>query len=400
MVCFEKYDWKPQVCQTVKQINEALEKLGVIGKKIKCVHVIGEARELEALELERNAFQALINYGFKLEDVNSGKYPLDDVPFPYKVSLCEPVVIVFEDNSTLEIKPDRARPDKPWGLLMTANQISPTAVDGLNHSNFDSEAMFRRAFGCSITEAFAEETTTETLYCDGCDFPVKSVTWSFLTDGEISLYFHQKWSDSFQFGMEVGSFLKSDSSITCSELKKIANGRIQIVIDEGHNGGSDFWIMPVRYTDKQSCEPEELCEHEISIEEDYVYEFLHVFLEKYFDYDYDYGDLRSEGSQYGFQWNLEYNFYTYESMEKMLDEIEYYANLLKCDYDNPLLDELKSRFKYSSFGGDGFVSEKEEKRFVRENIGVAIDFYERFVRRMRRMMKEAEDGDFISFMGP
>ena len=51
MVCFEKYDWKPQVCQTVKQINEALEKLGVIGKKIKCVHAIGEARELEALEL-------------------------------------------------------------------------------------------------------------------------------------------------------------------------------------------------------------------------------------------------------------------------------------------------------------------------------------------------------------
>ena len=72
---------------------------------------------------------------------------------------------------------------------------------------------------------------------------------------------------------------------------------------------------------------------------------------------------------------------------------------------NPLLDELKKKFSVYDFVPDLLRTEKkfsdtEADQIIRENINVAIDFYRRFVKRIRLMMEHSTDYDLISFMGP
>ena len=88
----------------------------------------------------------------------------------------------------------------------------------------------------------------------------------------------------------------------------------------------------------------------------------------------------------------------------MLDEIELCAGLLETDFDNPALTDLKNGFHPYTFDPDENRYQKkltdEEEHLIRDNIGIALDFYERFVGRMRKMMRAADDYELISFMGP
>ncbi len=45
---FEPYAWNAQLYPRHQEIMEALDRLGVMGKKIKHVHVIGTAENMEA----------------------------------------------------------------------------------------------------------------------------------------------------------------------------------------------------------------------------------------------------------------------------------------------------------------------------------------------------------------
>ena len=166
--------------------------------------------------------------------------------------------------------------------------------------------------------------------------------------------------------------------------------------------------MPVRHveaSDDNWYGIEECREQEISIEEDDIGEFLHFFLDKYFDPDYPYGEARDQYCGSGFEWNLEYNIYTYERIRKMLDDIERYAGLLESDFGHPALANLKKGFHPYTFDPDENryqkrLTDEEKEHLIRDNIGLALDFYERFVWRMRKMMQAADDYELISFMGP
>ena len=145
-------------------------------------------------------------------------------------------------------------------------------------------------------------------------------------------------------------------------------------------------------------------EEEVSIDDGDVGDYLYWFLIDHFDPAMQksfrqYGDC---GSLTDFEWNLEYNVFTYQSIRKMLQKIRRMTNLLEKDYDNPKLDSLKKNFSAYALVPNlrWKTAESEHPRLIKENIGQVVHFYRRFCNRMEQMMEHAPDYSLISFMGP
>jgi len=167
-----------------------------------------------------------------------------------------------------------------------------------------------------------------------------------------------------------------------------------IEIQEGHNPLAYFWIRPVNVVMHKKKQGHSVMEYdeEISILEEDIDRFLEYFFEQYFEPELLYNARRYQNGNYvkGFEWYLTDNFYTYECMDIMLGEIEVMAELLEADYENDSLKELKKHFRKSS-------PWYENINYSTEAI---INFYRRFVTRMRTMMKNNPETNFISIMGP
>ncbi len=102
-----------------------------------------------------------------------------------------------------------------------------------------------------------------------------------------------------------------------------------------------------------------------------------------------------------FEWWLTHNFYTYDIIRVMLEDILQTANSLESDYDNPSLDEVKKRFSiYYMCSDDSEDWQTGNKQAIRQHIGVVIDFYRRFVSRLSLMMENNPEAFLISVMGP
>ena len=163
--------------------------------------------------------------------------------------------------------------------------------------------------------------------------------------------------------------------------------------------------MPVKAISKEQeweAKVEEYRPEQISIEEDDVGSMLYYFLDQIYDSSLQepFRDTRLNGLD--FEWNLEYNVFTYDSIRKMIETIQEYTYLLQTDYDNPKLDELKACFHPSQFDSEYYYYQErpDEEATIRKNIYVAIEFYKRFCDRMEIMMKNAPQFNLISFMGP
>ena len=193
-----------------------------------------------------------------------------------------------------------------------------------------------------------------------------------------------------------------------------------IEVEEWHNYGDSFWLMPVKardiskncaYSDNLDCMEDE----EISISESSFEDFLYPVFKKHFDKDLSENRQRwesysSEERKYvkGFEWYLTNNFYTYDSMDEVLKEIEETATILEKDYDDPRLNELRKGFGNLPDYMPGYwqrkemMSEDEADRMVRENKAYILDFYRRFVDSIRSMIKAGEAAGYklISVCGP
>ena len=136
---------------------------------------------------------------------------------------------------------------------------------------------------------------------------------------------------------------------------------------------------------------------------------MFYFLEKYFD---EYLNKKCTGrdpyNSEGFQQYADPNLYSYPVMKKMLQEIEEKARLLQEDFENPELKELIDDFSISHFLPNELWdlphqedwNEEKRKEIIRDNLGIALDFYARFVKRVRKLMERSPDSDCICFTGP
>ena len=107
----------------------------------------------------------------------------------------------------------------------------------------------------------------------------------------------------------------------------------EIEIVEGHNSSDYFWIRPFLFTGTKESFDMTALPDEISIQEDIVSGFLEYFFRKYYDNSLWYNPAVEPDHEYedDFQWYLTYNFYTYETINKMCDEIQEMADLLEKD---------------------------------------------------------------------
>lgn len=201
----------------------------------------------------------------------------------------------------------------------------------------------------------------------------------------------------------------------------------EIKIVDGHDTSSYFWIMPVRVIDYSNTDDidnvSEMRSVEISIEEDDVNQYLTPFLYKYFDDNLEANKRRvdyyredndgNEQNSYinGFEWYLTPNFYTFDSITNILNDIYDTIDALSTGRDNEYTAKLKEKrgtvtykLLYAKDITDNNIKEYNDNRPTENEteIELIIDFYRRFIYRMEYMMKVGKEKGYnlISFMGP
>ena len=82
-------------------------------------------------------------------------------------------------------------------------------------------------------------------------------------------------------------------------------------------------------------------------------------------------------------------------------KIERIIEILKEDYENPILAELKSHFiAYTIFENAIISIDKEDRpQYIKENVSVIIGFYKEFQNRIEDLLMLNPEFDMICFMG-
>lgn len=211
-----------------------------------------------------------------------------------------------------------------------------------------------------------------------------------------------------------------DSNQVLTQIKNLSFAIIgrdifkrEIGIVDGHDSSSYFWIMPVRVIDFENTADldsvAEMRSAEISIEEDDVAEYLTPFLYKYFDEELTENKNRKDVS--GFEWYLEHNFFTFDSMALILKDIEDTVDALISGRETEYTQKLKIKrgtatyqLVYAKNLTAEEVAEYNVNRPTEDDTAVAlvVDFYQRFLYRMEYMLKVGKEKGYnlISFMGP
>ena len=84
-------------------------------------------------------------------------------------------------------------------------------------------------------------------------------------------------------------------------------------------------------------------------------------------------------------------------MEKMCKEMLEVADLLENDYDNPSLDEIKKTLYVPYEFSNSVIQTKKLKKAYAY---LFIDFYRRFVSKIRKIMNRNSDADVFTITGP
>lgn len=359
---FNRFEWNKIVCKSLEELKSKFPANHLVGKKIKSLNAIGSIEELGKTYI-----------GFLRNDewMEGNQQEIKNLSCSF--SLNESFVIIFDDDSTFEIQ---LLEEKIYRF--SENQISAETTDGLNHCEINASFLFAELIGSVIKNVQLDK---EILFETDSGFSLKI---SF-RDSNHTLYELLKNGENLQ--KKLSDCLKSLENVE------------QIEIQERHNTSSYFWIESA--TELDSYEKGEFgvdyaFDAEISIEEDYVYDYLAVFLKKYYKPE-NHKICRSDDNKY-FEWNLEPNLYKYSDVEKMLSKIKETCRILKADFDDKRLDEWK---KYSI--GTSFINEEirqERINFVESRVEIIIDFYERFCFQIEEMMKRYPNYECIDFMGP
>ena len=412
---FDIQEWKPTFCKTEKELNAFWEENQIAKKKIIKINAIGIALNLEDWALEERILKMLSDSGVTahlMQRMNKELY--NNVQLNAELELWEPIVFVLEDYSTVELM---IFPDGVLGV--SVNQIDPNTTEGINHGTCDAGILFSEMLSrkCKKPEFYHR------ISYQGSDEGEK------VQREDYAFVFTLSGNSGLRFFIRAGH----DSEYTCGlnfryqfnweqNIHKISLGRInealkdvqQIPILEGTDYSSYFMIVPTMAEEQEidssfSWETKNYYKKRIMIEEDDVRSFLFYFLYKYFDEDYNkkYAD-RDPYDSVRFESYLDPNLYSYPTMKEMLQEIEEKARLLQEDFENPELNELIDDFSISYFLPNELWdlphqedwNEEKRREIIRNNLGIAIDFYARFVSRVRKLIERNPDCECICFTGP
>lgn len=184
------------------------------------------------------------------------------------------------------------------------------------------------------------------------------------------------------------------------------------IIQKGHDPGACFWIMPVKChsTECFGWESVEECKSaEISLDEFDVDGFLSYFFKRHFDATLIYNQQRHD-DVHGvkdlcfpaeFEWYLTYNFYTYDGIQAMIEDIRQVMDAIECGGLEEAPLELSREIKNWFFT----VTDSSTDRAAAEALAfaspsVVMDYYRSFISHMEEMMAAYPDWPLISVMGP
>ena len=412
---FDIQEWKPTFCKTEKELNAFWEENQIARKKIIKINAIGIALNMQGWSLGERIQKILSSAAVTdelMQKVDNDWY--NNIQLNVELKLWEPIVLVLEDRSTVELM---IFPDGVLGI--SVNQIDPNTTEGVNHGDCDANILFSEMLSrkCRRPEFYHRIS----YQGSGEEESVQSEEYAFV--------FTLSGDSNFRFFIRAGH----DSAFTCGlifryqfnweqNIYKIPLGRInealkdvqQIPILEGTDYSSYFMIVPTMAEEQEidssfSWETKDYYQNGIMIEEDDVQFFLFYFLYKYFDENYNkkyagrypYDSVRFE------RW-ADPNLYSYPTMKKMLQDIEEKTKLLQEDFENPELKELIDGFAISYFLPDELWNlpdqedwnEEKKREIIRDHLGIALDFYARFVKRVRKLMNRNPDCECICFSGP
>lgn len=412
---FDIQEWNPTFCKTEKELNAFWEENQIARKKIIKINAIGIALNMDGWALGKRIQETLSSAGVTDDLMQKMDWDwYDNIQLNAELKLWEPIVFVLEDYSTVELM---IFPDGVMGV--SVNQIDPDTTEGVNHGDCDANILF--------SELLSRKCRRPEFY--------HRISYQGSGEGESV----QKEEYAFLFTLSGDSDLRffiragHDSAYTCGlifryqfnweqNIYKIPMGRIheslkdirQVPILEGENTSSYFAICPLTVEKEEknprySWETKDYYQYRMMIEEDDVQFFLFYFLYKYFDEDYNkkYAGRDPYDSVKFERW-ADPNLYSYPTMKEMLQEIEEKTRLLQEDFENPELKELIDGFAISYFLPDELWNlpdqedwnEEKKREIIRDNLGIALDFYARFVKRVRKLMERNPDSDCICFSGP
>ena len=412
---FDIQEWKPTFCKTEKELNAFWEENQIARKKIIKINAIGIALNMQDYSLDERKKKTVCAAGVTFRFMQSvDKKWYNKIQLNAELELWEPIVFVLEDYSTVELM------IFPDGILgVSVNQIDPDTTEGTNHGDCDANILFSKMLSRKCRRPEFYHRISYQGSGEGESMQEEEYAFVFTLSGDSDL----------RFFIRAGH----DSEYTCGlnfryqfnweqNIHKISLGRInealkdvhQIPILEGTDYGSYFMIVPTMAEEQEidssfSWETKNYYKKRIMIEEDDVRSFLFYFLYKYFDEDYNkkYAD-RDPYDSVRFESYLDPNLYSYPAMKEMLLEIEEKARLLQEDFENPELNELIDGFAISYFLPDELWNlphqedwnEKKRRQIIRDHLGIALDFYARFVSRVRKLMERNPDCECICFSGP
>jgi len=260
--------------------------------------------------------------------------------------------------------------------------------------------------------------------------PIYHVVHRFLLESNIR---HKSYLE-LQKLLNAATSSRQDNGTILAQIKDLSFKfigrdifRQEIGIVDGHDSSSYFWIMPVRiidYTNTNDIDSvAEMRSSEISIEEDDVAQYLTPFLYKYFDDELEANRKRIEwrwidddgkeqiSAVSGFEWYLTHNYFTFDSMSKVLADIKETASVLSEGRENEFTSELKIKrgtatyqLLYAKNLSEDEIEEYNANRPTEDDteLALVLDFYRRFIYRMEYMMNVGKEKgyDLISFMGP
>ncbi len=387
-------DWKFKVYNDIDEIRFDLNEQSIFDKCIKEIHTIGMALNLNRKELDRSARRVLFEQGVEFDDVIEAKYAdLKHILLELSFNLCEPTVMVFEDNTTLEL----FMRGKDC-LYMSFNQIDAKMVHGSNNPNYNYIRAFKDFRNRKIRD----------VYCYRSDMPKGSgerkdrTRYYFDMDGDKGFYIENHYDACYNLVIRNISqhrdFLTNRLLVSYDYINKLINPKKHIPIMEGRVSGGTFIIATGSKGNKR-----EVLEDIISIYDNDVTMFLVDFLIDYFDKDFSnsYKEFEMEYTEY-FDSN-DVNIYSYRSIELLLKDIEEVCTYISYDFNNPRIEKLMDYIKSSYFY---FVdthkkpTAAEREKIIMDNTDVIIDFYKRFIGRVRELMRRNPDGDYVFFTGP
>ena len=262
------------------------------------------------------------------------------------------------------------------------------------------------------------------------DYHIRHTAHRVLLESDISYKSYLKLRTLFDGALAE----KLDHQQVIKQIKKLSFDVLgrdifkpEIGIVDGHDSSSYFWIMPVRIVDDENTDSidnvAEMRSNEISIEEDDVAQYLTPFLYKYFDDELDANKKRiqdrwidDDGVEHstsvsGFEWYLTYNFYTYEAMQNILNDIHDTLEALSTGKENEYTAKLREKRGWATYQllyakdlSEEQIKEYNDNRHTKDDteISLIIDFYQRFLYRMEYMMRVGQEKGYnlISFMGP